>query len=67
MAQTDRSKLGMMTLGDVMNYLEKEMNTSISEAVAGVLPELPESDGTYTLQVVIDDGAATYSWESAGE
>lgn len=57
----------MMTLGDVMNYLEKEMSTSISEAVAGVFPELPESDGTYTLQVVIDDGKATYSWESAGE
>lgn len=64
MAQTDRKKLGLMTLGDVMNYLEKEMSASISTAVAGVLPELPESDGTYTLQVVIDDGEPTYSWEA---
>lgn len=33
------------------------------------LPALPDDDGTYTLQVVIDDGEATFSWEavSAGE
>ena len=28
------------------------------------LPALPDDDGTYTLQVVIDDGAATFSWEA---
>ena len=35
------------------------------------LPALPDDDGTYTLQVVIDEGVATFSWEaveaSAGE
>ena len=31
------------------------------------LPELPDDDGTYTLQVVIDEGAATFSWEAVGE
>lgn len=29
------------------------------------LPELPEDDGTYTLQLVIDDGEATFTWEAA--
>lgn len=31
------------------------------------LPELPEVDGAYVLTVTIDDGEATYSWESAAE
>lgn len=30
------------------------------------LPEAPEEDGTYFLQAVVDDGAATISWESDG-
>jgi hypothetical protein len=36
---------------------------------AAELPDLPEDDGTYMLQVVIDEGEATFSWEavSAGE
>ena len=29
------------------------------------LPAYPEDDGTYTLQLVIDEGAATLTWESA--
>ena len=29
------------------------------------LPAVPDDDGTYTLQLVVDDGVATYSWESA--
>lgn len=33
-------------------------------AAAVELPAMPEDDGTYTLQVVIDDGAATLSWEA---
>ena len=31
------------------------------------LPAAPEEDGAYILTVTVDDGAATYSWESAGE
>lgn len=28
------------------------------------LPTAPTADGTYSLQLVIDDGEATYSWEA---
>lgn len=45
--------------------IAKEIKTAVE------LPDLPDDDGTYTLQVVIDDGVATFSWEaveaSAGE
>ena len=51
--------IGDLELGEykVYNYAK--------EAVAAVLPALPESDGTYSLQLVIDDGAATFTWEAA--
>lgn len=29
------------------------------------LPALPEDDGTYTLQLVLDDGAPAFTWEAA--
>ena len=32
---------------------------------AAELPAFPEDDGTYTLQLVMDDGAATLTWEAA--
>ena len=38
--------------------IAKEIKTAVE------LPDLPDDDGTYTLQVVIDDGAATFSWEA---
>ena len=31
------------------------------------LPDLPDDDGTYSLQLVMDDGAATFTWEAAAE
>ena len=31
------------------------------------LPTYPEDDGTYTLQLVMDDGEATLTWEAAAE
>ena len=34
-------------------------------AAALELPALPEDDGTYTLQLVLDDGAPTFTWEAA--
>lgn len=45
------------------------LNVGAAVQAAAELPTLPEDDGTYTLQVVIDDGEATFSWEavSAGE
>ena len=40
------------------------LGTAIDAASVKELPTLPEDDGTYTLQVAIADGEATYSWES---
>ena len=40
------------------------LGASITAASVKELPTLPEDDGTYTLQVVIADGEATYSWEA---
>lgn len=37
----------------------------ISAAVE--LPALPDDDGAYSLQLVMSDGAATFTWEAAGE
>ena len=34
-------------------------------AKAAELPALPEDDGTYSLQLVMDEGAATLTWEAA--
>ena len=38
--------------------IAKEIKTAVE------LPDLPDDDGTYTLQVVIDEGVATFSWEA---
>lgn len=40
------------------------IGAQINAAAVKELPEFPESDGTYTLQVVMDDGEATLSWEA---
>lgn len=40
------------------------LGDKISAASVKELPELPEDDGTYSLQVTIADGEATYTWES---
>ena len=34
---------------------------------AAELPAFPEDDGTYSLQLVMDDGAATLTWEAVSE
>ena len=36
-------------------------------AAAVELPALPEDDGTYSLQLVMADGAATFTWEAVSE
>ena len=43
------------------------IGAQIDAAAVKELPEFPESDGTYTLQLVMDDGEATFSWEAVGE
>lgn len=40
------------------------LDTADKIKAAVELPALPDDDGTYTLQVVIDDGEATFSWEA---
>ena len=62
---TEQRLLGRMTLADCVNYLEKQIADATS--VSGQIPALPEDDGTYFLQLVMDDGAATFTWESMGE
>lgn len=43
------------------------LNIGTALAAAKELPALPESDGTYSLQLVLDDGAATMTWEAVEE
>lgn len=63
--------------GNVQNVQTDDINT-ILRAIANLqlinairtakeLPALPDDDGTYSLQLVIDDGAATFTWEAAAE
>lgn len=37
----------------------------LAAIAARAIPEYPETDGTYTLQLTISDGAATLEWVSA--
>lgn len=41
------------------------LGASISDASVKELPPLPEDDGTYTLQLVMDEGEAALTWEAA--
>lgn len=43
------------------------LNIGAKLSAAVELPELPEDDGTYSLQLVMDEGAATFSWETAAD
>lgn len=38
---------------------------SIDVSAGSVIPAAPTEDGTYTLQVTIADGEATYEWVAA--
>ena len=40
------------------------LGAAISGASVKELPPLPDDDGTYSLQLVIDEGEATLSWEA---
>ena len=64
--------------GDAQDVRELRDINAIIKAIAGLgigakltaaavkeLPALPESDGTYALQLVMDDGEAALTWESA--
>ena len=45
--------------------LETRMAAVEAAVAVKELPEFPESDGTYGLQLVMDDGAGTLTWEAA--
>ncbi|MDR3270542.1 MAG: hypothetical protein LBT32_03380 [Peptococcaceae bacterium] len=36
--------------------------SDIKAAVGKILPDVPNDDGTYTLQCTVDDGVAAYRW-----
>lgn len=55
---------GMTDPGDIINAISA-LGIGAKLAAAVELPALPEDDGTYSLQLVMDDGAATFSWEAA--
>ena len=44
-----------------------KLNIGATLKAAAELPTLPTDDGTYTLQLVMDDGEATLTWEAATE
>lgn len=52
---------------DVTAILAAIAALAIGDQLKGAveLPAFPEDDGTYALQLVMDDGAATLTWESA--
>ena len=45
----------------------QQLNTRMAAVEAAVevkeLPDFPTTDGAYSLQIVVDDGAATLTWE----
>lgn len=43
------------------------IGAALTSAAVKELPTAPDDDGTYTLQLVVDDGEATYSWESVSD
>lgn len=40
------------------------LNIGAAVKAAAELPAVPEDDGTYTLQLEVADGEATYTWEA---
>lgn len=52
---------------DIDKLIEEMAKLGIGEKIKAAmeLPAVPDDDGTYTLQLVVDDSVATYSWESA--
>ena len=52
---------------DINVLLDKIAALNVGAAVeaAKEFPAAPESDGSYILTATVDDGAVTYSWESA--
>lgn len=60
-----------MQTDDVNTIIRAIANLQLINAIsaAAELPALPEDDGTYTLQLVMDEGVPAFTWEAvdAGE
>ena len=41
------------------------IGAALSSAAVKELPDVPKDDGTYILQLVLEEGEAEYSWEAA--
>ena len=50
--------------GDILEIPDEMIAALASEMVEDELPELPSADGTYSLQLVMDDGEGTLTWEA---
>lgn len=64
MEKTKPNSVGALTHDEIVYYLEDKLGSAINEAVADVLPELPDTDGDYFLKLTIDDGNPDYEWAS---
>lgn len=62
-ADTVRNTEDVNKIIDAISALE--LGAALAAAGVKELPKLPKSDGTYSLQLVMDDGAATLTWEAA--
>ena len=56
-------------MNDIDSLISAIASLNVGDAVAAAkeLPAAPESDGSYVLTATVDDGAVTYTWESAAE
>ena len=74
---TEQRLLGRMTLGDCVNYLEKQIggvNAGVETAEGMLaLDDLPAEAGEYVLTCTVTEGDGegeleyAFSWESTGE
>jgi len=75
---TEQRLLGRMTLGDCVNYLEKQLSGVSGEVATAeamlAIEDLPTDAGEYVLTCTVTEGEEesdpveyTFSWESLGE
>lgn len=62
-AESVRNTEDVNAIIDAISALD--LGDQLAGAAVKELPVLPKSDGTYALQLVMDDGVATLTWEAA--
>ena len=43
------------------------IGAALASAAVKELPPVPDTDGTYSLQLVVEDGEGAYTWETVSE